>query len=134
MIDGNDNEHSSVYLELVSKSKKVDAIFEASLMGRDGKLWSPSDGGLNTFDLTDKEWGWDPFVKRSDLELSFVMNGTVTIVCWVTVLHNDSTLPVLPPSNLASYLGHLLDCSLGTDVSFIMGSETFPAHRAVFAA
>jgi len=41
---------------------------------------------------------------------------------------------VPPPSNLASHLGHLLDCSLGTDVSFIVGSETFPAHRAVLAA
>ncbi|XP_066337494.1 BTB/POZ and MATH domain-containing protein 1-like [Miscanthus floridulus] len=74
-------------------------------------------------------------MKRSDLEL-YVMNDMVTIVCGVIVMH-DSTLSVLPPSNLPKPLGSpaaLLDCTLGTDVSFIVGGETFHAHRAVLAA
>lgn len=77
------------------------------------------------------KWGWSQFMKRSDL-LLYVINGMVTISFWVSV--QDNTMPVLPPSNLATHLGHLLDCNLGTDVSFMVGGETFPAHRAVLAA
>jgi len=38
-----------------------------SWLGRDGKLYSPIDRCLGTFQLAGTEW--DQFVKRSDLEL-----------------------------------------------------------------
>jgi len=134
-VDG-DNEHLSIYLQLLTKSKnvRVRAIFDASMVCRDGTLSSsdalrsvevyPPRGGI--------ELGWKRFVKRSHLELLYVMNGRVTILCGVIVI--DSTLPVPPPPDLASHLGHLLDSTLGTDVYFIVGGEVFPAHRAVLAA
>ena len=60
-----------------------------------------------------------PLVKLSDLESSFVINGTVTILCGVIVVPDiDNTLPVPPQPELASHLGHILDSALGTDVSF----------------
>ncbi|KXG24474.1 BTB/POZ and MATH domain-containing protein 1 isoform X1 [Sorghum bicolor] len=132
-VDG-DNEHLSIYLQLLTKSKNVRAIFDASVVCRDGTLSSsdalrsvevyPPRGGI--------ELGWKRFVKRSDLELLYVINGRVTILCGVIVI--DSTLPVPPQPDLASHLGHLLDSALGTDVSFVVGGEVFHAHRAVLAA
>ena len=132
-VDG-DNEHLSIYLQLLTKSKNVRAIFDASMVCRDGTL-SSSDA-LRSVEVYPPRRGidllWKRFVKRSDLESSYVTNGRVTILCGVIVI--DSTLPVPPPPELASHLGHLLDSALGTDVSFIVGGEVFRAHRAVLAA
>ncbi|CAL5001068.1 unnamed protein product [Urochloa decumbens] len=132
-IDGK-NEHLSLYVQLVSKSKNVKAFFNAMMAGIDGKLSSSderrgvevhlSEGGI--------QWGWNQFIKRSDL-LPYVMDGMVTIACLVRVL-GDSNMPVPSPSDLATHLGHLLDRTLGTDVSFIVGGEAFPAHRSLLAA
>ncbi|KAM0857735.1 hypothetical protein ACQ4PT_048285 [Festuca glaucescens] len=44
-----------------------------------------------------------------------------------------SPIPV-PPSDIVTHLGRLLDQTDGTDVSFIIDNETFPAHRAVLSA
>ncbi|CAD6246719.1 unnamed protein product [Miscanthus lutarioriparius] len=135
-IDG-DGEHLSIYLQLVTKSKNVKAIFDASLVGRDGTL-SSSDV-LRSVEVytpnNDTEKGWDGFVKLIDLESSYVINGTVTILCGVIAVPDiDNTLPVPPQPDLASHLGHLLDSALGTDVSFVVGGEVFPAHCAVLTA
>ncbi|KAL6661107.1 hypothetical protein ACP70R_000491 [Stipagrostis hirtigluma subsp. patula] len=75
---------------------------------------------------------WHQFVKRSDLESLYVDNGWVTIACKVTVVRDDPIL--VPPSDIGRHLGHLLDCNVGADVSFIVGSDRFLAHRAVLAA
>jgi speckle-type POZ protein len=40
----------------------------------------------------------------------------------------------VPPSDIGTHLGRLLDQTDGADVSFIIDDETFPAHRAVLAA
>ncbi|CAL4934337.1 unnamed protein product [Urochloa decumbens] len=40
----------------------------------------------------------------------------------------------MPPSDLGDHLGTLLDSADGIDVSFVIGGQTFHAHRAVLAA
>ncbi|KAM0871883.1 hypothetical protein ACQ4PT_039108 [Festuca glaucescens] len=50
-----------------------------------------------------------------------------------TAEDNGNPIPV-PPSDIGTHLGRLLDHTDGTDVSFIIDGETFPAHRAVLAA
>jgi len=40
----------------------------------------------------------------------------------------------IPPSDIRSQLGALLDSADGSDVSFVVDGEEFPAHRAVLAA
>jgi len=51
----------------------------------------------------------------------------------VIVLRDGGPLDV-PPSDIRSDLGVLLDSGDGSDVSFIVNGEEFPAHRAVLAA
>ncbi|CAO2207321.1 unnamed protein product [Urochloa humidicola] len=130
------NEHLSLYVQLVSKSKNVNAFFNAIVLGIDGDLSPSASDKVRGMDVRLSECvvelGWSRFMRQSHL-LSYVVNGMVTISCVVRVL-DDNTMPVPPPSNLAAHLGHMLDCTLGTDVSLIVGGETFPAHRAVLAA
>jgi speckle-type POZ protein len=72
-------------------------------------------------------------VKRSDLESLYVTNGgRATIMCVVIVVRDD---PLdVPPSDIRRHLGALLGSADGSDVSFVVGGEEFPAHRAVLAA
>jgi speckle-type POZ protein len=49
------------------------------------------------------------------------------------MIMDDSAIPV-PSSDIGTHLGRLLDHTDGTDVSFIVDGENFPAHRAVLAA
>ncbi|KAF8646580.1 hypothetical protein HU200_065804 [Digitaria exilis] len=52
----------------------------------------------------------------------------------VIVVGHDDPLMAVPPSDIGSHLGCLLDSTDGSEVSFLVGGETFPAHRAVLAA
>ncbi|KAF0898135.1 hypothetical protein E2562_001783 [Oryza meyeriana var. granulata] len=135
--EDNNGEYLSLFLKLVGESKNVKAIFDAFMMEKDGKPSSsvakrcvqvyPPEG------FTD--WGWPQFVKRSDLESSYVVNGKVRIMCVVIVLRDGDMYRVPePPPDIGVHLGRLLDSADGTDVSFIVDGETFPAHRAVLAA
>jgi speckle-type POZ protein len=79
-------------------------------------------------------WGFS-IVKRSDLEPLYAANGWVTIMCGVIVVSNDpKPVPSPPPSDIGLHLSQLLDRSMETDVTFMVGGEAFPAHRAVLAA
>uniref|UniRef100_K3YL21 BTB domain-containing protein n=1 Tax=Setaria italica TaxID=4555 RepID=K3YL21_SETIT len=61
-----------------------------------------------------------------------VTEGHIRIVCGIMVV-NDRSIPV-PPSDIVEHLCNMLDSTDGADVSFIVDSETFHAHRAVLAA
>jgi speckle-type POZ protein len=131
-------EHLSLYFQLVSKSEKAKAIFEAFMMDKNGKPSSCHAGSRSLLVYPQKDykgWGWHQFVKWSDLETLHATDGLVTIVCGVIVLLDDDDDPLdAPPSDMGSHLGRLLDCADGSDVSFVVKGETFPAHRAVLAA
>ncbi|KAM0871886.1 hypothetical protein ACQ4PT_039108 [Festuca glaucescens] len=100
--------YASIFLRHMSKSCSVKAIFDAFMMGRDGK---PS----TTFNV---HRVCETFEILGDKECSD---------SW------GCPIPV-PPSDIGTHLGRLLDHTDGTDVSFIIDGETFPAHRAVLAA
>nr|XP_020201635.1 BTB/POZ and MATH domain-containing protein 1-like [Aegilops tauschii subsp. strangulata] len=69
---------------------------------------------------------------RNRLESRYVKNGVITLICGVMALPGNS-IPV-PATNIGDHLGSLLECPDGSDVSFVVGGETFRAHRAVLAA
>lgn len=132
--DVKDNgEYISIFLKLVSNSNNVSATLEAVVMNRDGmsssshakkvsQSFPPS--GIRSYD-----WGWKQFAKRSDLESLYARNGIVTIMCRVNV-EPESLIntPYVPPSDIGSHFGKLLDSTEGFDVSFVISGETFPAH------
>ncbi|CAO2207315.1 unnamed protein product [Urochloa humidicola] len=130
----NNGVYLSVYLQLLSGSRNVRAIFKAVLMGRDGA--PSSKHAPEGF----KSWGFAEFAKRADLESDYVKDGRVTFMFRVIVLRdNDSPVPVpspitVPSSDIGDNLGRLLDSGDGSDVSFSVAGETFRAHRAVLAA
>ncbi|KAI4974878.1 hypothetical protein ZWY2020_048485 [Hordeum vulgare] len=69
---------------------------------------------------------------RNCLESSYVKNGVITLICSVIALPGNSI--AVPATNIGDHLGSLLECPDGSDVSFVVGGETFSAHRAVLAA
>jgi speckle-type POZ protein len=126
----------SIFLQHESKSEGVKAIFEAFVMDKD---CTPSSSHRNRLvhvfapkDSDNDNRGWPCFVERSVLESLYVTNGSFIIMCGVKVEQHDPL--ELPPSDIGSHLGLLLDCTDGSDVSFIVDGERFPAHRAVLVA
>jgi speckle-type POZ protein len=107
-------------------------MFDVFLLNRDG---TPSLTEAHKFQQVfqpEAPWGWQKFVKRSHLELTYTTNGVARFVCGIIVF-NDNDMP-MPQHDIGIHFGNLLDCTIGSDVSFVVGGETFPAHRAVLAA
>ncbi|KAF8646581.1 hypothetical protein HU200_065805 [Digitaria exilis] len=131
-----DGEYLSVFLHHESKTKDAKAIFEVFVMDRDGAPSSSHKRRLvrvfTTKGTSHDSWGWSHLVKRSELESLYLTNGSVIVMCGVKVVRDD-TISV-PPSDIKTHLGILLDSTDGSDVSFLVDGEEFPAHRAVLAA
>ncbi|CAO2192161.1 unnamed protein product [Urochloa humidicola] len=122
---------------LVSKSEiGVRAIFDAFLLNKDGTPASlKAKRSVRVFQQKSM-LGWPRFIKGSDLELTYMTNGLVRFMCVVIVVPDNPTptpMP-MPPPDIGIHLGHLLDPAVGSDVSFIVDGQQFPAHRAVLAA
>ncbi|PNT68460.1 hypothetical protein BRADI_3g40785v3 [Brachypodium distachyon] len=126
--DGDDDaaeDYLGIYLELMSKAsaRGVKAVFKAFLMNKKGE---PSSSHA------------DRIMETRDLESRYVVDGWVTIVWGVMVVRDDDDGPplIMPCSDIGTHLGRLLDCAEdgNSDVSLVVGGDTFPAHRAVLAA
>jgi speckle-type POZ protein len=137
--DEDNGEYASMFLRHMSKSCSVKAIFEVIMIGRDGKPATSLNGGwsFGTLEIMgDKDFcdtlGWRQYVKRTTVEKKYLTEGHITFVCAIMVI-DDSPIPV-PPSDIGTHLGRLLDHTDGTDLSFIVDDETFPVHRVVLAA
>ncbi|CAD6211384.1 unnamed protein product [Miscanthus lutarioriparius] len=129
-----DGEYLSIYLVRMCEPKDDDikATLEASVMDRGGALFS-SHRRKVTHSIDRKVTGFPRFVKRSVLDSFYLTNnGSFIITCDLKVMRKE---PLdVPPSDVGSHLGHLLDCADGSDVSFVVDGEKFPAHWAVLAA
>ena len=131
--EGRDN--PSIFLELLRKSRNtwVKAIFTTSIKNKDGKAfkfessWSfPSERYFDILQLFQ-------FGSHTDMVNNYVEDGHIKFVCTIVVLQSNSVIPV-PLSNIGKHMGTLLDSMDGMDVSFVIGGETFHAHRFVLAA
>ncbi|CAL5001066.1 unnamed protein product [Urochloa decumbens] len=96
-------------------------------------IYVPIKEVLNVYQPT-MSWGWSRFVKRSCLESTYLTNGLVRFMCGVIVVPDNPMPTPMPPPDIGTHLGRLLDSAVGSDVSFIADGQQFPAHRAVLAA
>ncbi|CAO2173310.1 unnamed protein product [Urochloa humidicola] len=137
-ISESDNgQYVSVYFELLNRTltRSVSAIFEAFFIDKGGQPSSttPKRSDIHVFQMTGGgAWGWSQFISVPDLEANNVKEGHVWLGCTIMVV-SDNSIPV-PSSDLGDHLGTLLDSADGTDVSFVVGGQTFHAHRCVLAA
>ncbi|BAT11024.1 Os10g0439333, partial [Oryza sativa Japonica Group] len=82
-------------------------------------------------------FGFDKFILRKDLaESEHLKDDCFAIGVDVVIVTKDevSSVKVPPPSDMHRHYGDLLSSKLGTDVEFVVGGETFTAHRLVLAA
>jgi len=126
------------YLSLLAVTEsrhRVKAVFQAFPVGRDGApLLSHAKSSEILGVIKDSAVAWFHFMKRSELESGcYLVDGCLTFVCGIIDLNSNDHVPV-PPTDLGDHLGHLLECTDGSDVSFSVGGETFCAHRAILAA
>jgi len=130
----NKGEYLSIFLSHRSKSKDAKAIFEVFVMDRDGAPSSSYRSRLVHVFPPNASRGWLLFVQRSVLKSLYLMeDGSFIVMCGVKVVP-DNALDDAPPSDIGRHLGVLLDSTEGSDVSFVVDGDEFPAHRAVLAA
>ncbi|KAF8653761.1 hypothetical protein HU200_061877 [Digitaria exilis] len=118
-------EHLSRYLQLVSINSKN--VSRGATRSATSTSIYPARCAVH---------GWRRFVAQSYLESLYVAaNGFITVMCSVIVLlgSGDDDHPP-PPPDMGAQLGRLLDSGDGSDATFVITGEVFPAHRAVPAA
>eukprot|EP00567_Pseudictyota_dubia_P011409 CAMPEP_0197442256 /NCGR_PEP_ID=MMETSP1175-20131217/8311_1 /TAXON_ID=1003142 /ORGANISM="Triceratium dubium, Strain CCMP147" /LENGTH=375 /DNA_ID=CAMNT_0042972689 /DNA_START=575 /DNA_END=1702 /DNA_ORIENTATION=+ len=80
----------------------------------------------------DSRWGIANFIKR-DKVLTMLENGDLLVEVDMQVFV-ENTHPLLPRSRLARGLLELLETGNGSDVTFVVGEKTFPAHFSILLA
>ncbi|GJN15677.1 hypothetical protein PR202_gb02613 [Eleusine coracana subsp. coracana] len=128
-------EYLALFVELLSNSRNVKAVFEAFVINKAGEpvMVHPSQRktGVHVFRMCQDSFGWPLFMRQTAAK-EYLTDGHITFMCSIMVLE-DNSIPV-PPSDIRKNLGTLLDSTDGADVSFTVEGETFHAHRAVLAA
>ncbi|KAL6908232.1 hypothetical protein ACP4OV_002402 [Aristida adscensionis] len=126
----------------------VKAGFKFSILRPDrseeASVYNRSSEERRLFTSKDPAWGFDQFIRRTELESStYLKDDGFTIKCDVTVLMDIRAEPTLAvespatteqPSDLHRHLGGLLANRVGGDVTFEIGGERVMAHRCVLAA
>uniref|UniRef100_A0ACD6ABY8 Uncharacterized protein n=1 Tax=Avena sativa TaxID=4498 RepID=A0ACD6ABY8_AVESA len=142
----------SVFLELHTDEVVARAAYDLTLIDQATKLRlpcpNPSEINQVVFDTTIVEqgaWGITKFKKKSELDenSSYILDDTLVVVCNLTVIAFDDAVAVeaheicrdfkVPPSDLSDNLGKFLEATEGSDVSFKVRDEVFPAHKIILA-
>ncbi|RLM65654.1 hypothetical protein C2845_PM16G22470 [Panicum miliaceum] len=79
-------------------------------------------------------FGYEKFIEREILERSeHLKDDSFTLRVQIHVVKETPSV-LVPPSDIQRHLGSLLMSMEGADVEFLVGGETFAAHRLVLAA
>ncbi|KAF7103978.1 hypothetical protein CFC21_104906 [Triticum aestivum] len=81
-------------------------------------------------------------IDRDFIPSGYLKNDTLTLCCSITVYKESPAAPTIPAeeaiappsSNLHQHLGELLQSETGADVNFLVGKESFAAHKNILAA
>lgn len=141
-------EYVTICLELMTSNATARASYHLRLASQQSPLcWWGCKSGPRLFKSCDvtrfgpRNWN---FILRSDLEeesSSFLVDDSIRIECEVTVIREpqlsetrvESEIEV-PPCDMMEQFGKLLEQKKGADVSFIVGADSFEAHKIVLAA
>ncbi|RLM73692.1 hypothetical protein C2845_PM15G23880 [Panicum miliaceum] len=115
----------------------VMAYFTLSLLDQD-KNPVPSycpTSKMNNFCCEGRRiFGYEKFIEREILERSeYLKDDSFTLRIQIHVVKETPSV-LVPPPDLQRYLGSLLLSMEGADAEFLVGGETFAAHRLVLAA
>ncbi|PKU69417.1 BTB/POZ and MATH domain-containing protein 3 isoform X2 [Dendrobium catenatum] len=138
----------SVFIALASEGTDVRALFELTLLDQSGKgkhkIHSHFDRALESGPYTLKYrgsmWGYKRFYRRTSLETSdYLKDDCLVMNCTVGVVRNRLETPrqfsiPVPPPDMGSSLRELLKFGIGSDIVFVVGDETFKAHKLILAA
>jgi speckle-type POZ protein len=109
-----------------------------SLLDQDHK--PVSSGTTRTVDFSKfglLGYGFKYFIRNQELERSeFLNDDCFAVRVDVHIFKQAPALPMalIPPSDMQRHLSGLLSSKLGGDVEFLVGGETFAAHRLVLRA
>ncbi|CAL4979522.1 unnamed protein product [Urochloa decumbens] len=122
----------------------VKASYRFSLlneMGEPVQLYSTCSESIRMFKTTAlSSWGYEKFIKKKALEEStYLKEDSFSVRCDIVVCKEfraeDTTQFVtVPPSDMIQHIGCLLSSGTEADVTFLVGDETFAAHRLVLGA
>ncbi|KAF7036127.1 hypothetical protein CFC21_046875 [Triticum aestivum] len=139
-VFGHSGGYVAVYLFLVSKKAKVRATFELSLVDITGSTPPRTMRTVDAeFDSGDRTcFGHPEFMRKSELEASPYLRGDrLTIECAITICKeapvSSKSFAEVPPSDITDHLRKLWQGKEGSDVTFEVQGEAFPAHKTVLA-
>ncbi|CAO2142447.1 unnamed protein product [Urochloa humidicola] len=116
----------------------IEVEFDINLISKEGEETVPPYKKISsrcTFSKTKNSWwGFFRFIKREDLDSSFLKDDCFCISCHVTIFNEEFEEFVVPQSDLHRHLGDLLASGVGGDVTFDVGSHAVVAHKYLLAA
>ena len=128
----------SVYL-CNESSAKIDAWFKISVMQKGEGGYKSQSGGEYTFKPNGGFWGWDDFIRRSEIfqKSNNILNeGALTFVIHIKPNKEHCCLPVKPQTEFV--LGENISKQFGdsntADVAFTVGNSMFHVHKLVLKA
>ncbi|KAG0522989.1 hypothetical protein BDA96_07G084900 [Sorghum bicolor] len=141
----------SVYLALMSKGAKVLASCDLGLVDHTTGLPSsfhrtpePREFRYGDGSMYFPQTTAAAFMDSAQLEASaYLHDDRLTIHCDIAVIKKPSVftgntfagrLEAPPPPNITEHLAKLLETGEGADVTFVVGGETFVAHKFLLAA
>ncbi|KAJ1272869.1 hypothetical protein BS78_06G235700 [Paspalum vaginatum] len=113
----------------------VRAEFSLSVPDKDGKVWTQRKAKQVIVSGS----GWGQFIEKARLRPLLRDNhDRFTIRCVLTVIKDpvveDVVAIAVPAPTVLQDLAGMLKRGEGTDVTFVVGGQRFPAHRCVLAA
>ncbi|CAM0909180.1 unnamed protein product [Alopecurus aequalis] len=145
----------SVFLEIKTDDVVVRAVYDLTLIDQATRVLPtpsffkcPDASGIDAvvFDSTEVKqdsWGITKFRKKSEIEnSSYILDDTIILACNLTVIAFMNAVVTeaqevcdvqVPPSDLSDNLSKLLEATEGSDVSFKVKEEGFPAHKIILA-
>jgi speckle-type POZ protein len=136
-------EYISLYLEHMSRDTAATVVFDIRVVNPVTGLSSPERSYSFVFNRRHTSWGSTRFIKRSELEASYVGDDRLVIECGVIVIFEGAQLVSqpktdweivrVPPSDMVENLAELLQSGKRSDVTFSVKGEVFHAHKFVLA-